>query len=471
MKLQRMLLAIAIISGLTLATVSHAQHRHWWRTPAPADTTAPTTPTGLSASAITPTSVILSWGAATDNVGVTGYRVYVNDTLVVSSSSTSVQITELLAGGTRSFTVAAFDAAGNVSAPSAPLSVTTPALADTTAPTTPTGLAASALTLTSLTLSWSSATDNVGGTGYRVYRDGTLVASPSGTSVSITGLSAGTLYSFTVSAFDAAGNVSAPSAALPVTTLLLPPPPYDPQVQWRAAMETGDLSQWTEKVNTGYADSAAVTAASAGIPPHSGAWIMKQSVIRPSGVVEASGTRMARYPEIDALAKAGTTFYYSWWDFFPAALSYGSGGWYNHWQIASNDASNTGTPVWALSISGSGNTMVLAWGPNGSVPVQGPHAGESGDRTYTAPIAVPVGQWVFFEVMITPRGDFTGAIKVWMNGQVLFDLSNVKTQFPYVGQGLLTWITNNNYGTGLTPTPFVHYIDDVTLSLGRIGYP
>src|SRR3989449_10850275 len=128
MKLQRMLLAIAIISGLTLATVSHAQHRHWWRTPAPADTTAPTTPTGLSASAITPTSVILSWGAATDNVGVTGYRVYVNDTLVVSSSSTSVQITELLAGGTRSFTVVAFDAAGNVSAPSAPLSVTTPPL-------------------------------------------------------------------------------------------------------------------------------------------------------------------------------------------------------------------------------------------------------------------------------------------------------------------------------------------------------
>src|SRR5207247_3785146 len=103
-------------------------------TPALADTTAPTTPTGLAASAITPTSVILSWGAATDNVGVPGYRVYVNGTLVVSSSSTSVQITELLAGGTRSFTVAAFDAAGNVSSPSAPLSVTTPPLT-TSAPT------------------------------------------------------------------------------------------------------------------------------------------------------------------------------------------------------------------------------------------------------------------------------------------------------------------------------------------------
>src|SRR5205809_3508157 len=192
-------------------------------TPPLPDTTAPTTPTGLAASAVTSTSLTLSWSPASDNVGVTGYRVYVNGTLVVSSSSTSVPITELLAGGTLPFTFAARHSSGHASAPSAPLSVTTPALADTTAPTTPTGLAASALTLTSLTLSWSSATDNVGVTGYRVYRDGTLVASPSGTSISITGLLAGTLYSFTVSAFDAAGNVSAPSAALPVTTLLLPP--------------------------------------------------------------------------------------------------------------------------------------------------------------------------------------------------------------------------------------------------------
>ena len=329
---------------------------------------------------------MLSWGAASDNVGVTGYRVYVNGTLLVSPGSTSVQVTELLAGGTRSFTVAAFDAAGNVSAPSAPLSVTTPPL--TTPPPAPT-----------------------------------------------------------------------------------PPPVSLPQIQWSAGMETGDVSQWSEKVNTGNADSAAILALVAGIPPKTGNWVLRQSWNSASGVSEASGTRVARYPEVASLAKAGTTFYYSWWDFFPAALSYGGGGWYNHWQIASNDASNNGAPIWILSISGSGNTMVLAWSPNSLAPANGPHNGETGSRTYTSPIAIPVRQWVFFEVMITPRGDFTGAIKVWMNGQVLFDLSNIKTQFPYVSQGLLTWITNNNYGSSLTPTPFVHYIDDVTVSLGRMPYP
>ena len=321
-------------------------------------------------------------------------------------------------------------------------------------------------------LSWGAASDNVGVTGYRVYVNGTLLVSPGSTSVQVTELLAGGTRSFTVAAFDAAGNVSAPSAPLSVTTPLTTPPPVSlPQIQWSAGMETGDVSQWSEKVNTGNADSAAILALVAGIPPKTGNWVLRQSWNSASGVSEASGTRVARYPEVASLAKAGTTFYYSWWDFFPAALSYGGGGWYNHWQIASNDASNNGAPIWVLGISGSGNTMVLAWSPNGLAPANGPHNGETGSRTYTSPIAIPVRQWVFFEVMITPRGDFTGAIKVWMNGQVLFDLSNIKTQFPYVSQGLLTWITNNNYGSSLTPTPFVHYIDDVTVSLGRMPYP
>ena len=119
MNLRQILLAIAISSGLTLSTVSHAQWR-WWRWH---DTTAPTAPKGVTATAITPTTLTLSWNAATDNVAVTGYNVYCNGTLLFPSTSTSVGITDLLAGRTCAFTIAAFDAAGNVSAPSAPLSV------------------------------------------------------------------------------------------------------------------------------------------------------------------------------------------------------------------------------------------------------------------------------------------------------------------------------------------------------------
>jgi len=79
---------------------------------------------------------------------------------------------------------------------------------------------------------------------------------------------------------------------------------------------------------------------------------------------------------------------------------------------------------------------------------------------------------VFFEVMITPRGDFTGALKIWMNGQVLFDQSLVKTMYPDVGQtGVIVWLEQTGYGSGLTPNPTIHYVDDVTISLGRMYAP
>jgi hypothetical protein len=74
--------------------------------------------------------------------------------------------------------------------------------------------------------------------------------------------------------------------------------------------------------------------------------------------------------------------------------------------------------------------------------------------------------------MITPRGDFTGAFKLWMNGQVLFDLSSVKTMYPNVGQtGVMLWTEQTGYGSGLTPNPAIHYVNDVTISLGRMPYP
>ncbi|NUT46992.1 MAG: hypothetical protein HOV94_06660, partial [Saccharothrix sp.] len=90
---------------------------------------------------------------------------------------------------------------------------------DTQAPTVPGKLTASGVTADSATLSWSASTDNVGVTGYRVYRDSTLVATVQGTSHTDTGLTPETGYTYTVRAVDAAGNQSAPSTAATVTTL------------------------------------------------------------------------------------------------------------------------------------------------------------------------------------------------------------------------------------------------------------
>lgn len=89
---------------------------------------------------------------------------------------------------------------------------------DTTAPSTPTGLTASGTTASSTTLSWSASSDAVGVTGYEVLRGGTVVGTATGTTYTATGLAASTAYTFTVRAFDAAGNRSAASSAMTVTT-------------------------------------------------------------------------------------------------------------------------------------------------------------------------------------------------------------------------------------------------------------
>ena len=159
----------------------------------------------------------MSWDASSDNVGVTGYDVYQDGGLIASVTGTTTNVTGLTAGATYAYTVTAKDAAGNVSSASAVLNVTTVA-PDTTPPSIPTGLVASAVTETSLTLSWDASTDNVGVTGYDVYQDGGLITSVAGTSTNVSGLAASTTYAFTVTAIDAEGNVSAPSDPLNVTT-------------------------------------------------------------------------------------------------------------------------------------------------------------------------------------------------------------------------------------------------------------
>lgn len=192
------------------------------------DITPPTDPTNLTASNTTQTTTDLSWDASTDNVGVTEYDVYQGAAVIGTTPNTNFNVTGLTAATSYAFTVVAKDAAGNESAPSNVANVTTLDPPDTEAPTVPTDLAASNITLTSLDLSWTASTDNVGVTEYDVFEGVNLVGSTAGTTLNVTGLSPATLYTFTVVAKDAAGNESDASAPLDVTTLSDTTPPSAP---------------------------------------------------------------------------------------------------------------------------------------------------------------------------------------------------------------------------------------------------
>jgi hypothetical protein len=179
--------------------------------------TTPPTPATLTVTRAG-TTADLSWTAATDNVGVTGYQVLRNGTQVGANLAASARSSSdpALAPGTYNYTVKAMDAAGNVAA-SNTVSITVPTAVDTAPPSAP--VLTASLTGSTANVSWTAATDNVGVTGYRVFRNGTQVGADQGGSVqsfSDSALAAGT-YAYTVKATDAAGNVGLASNAVSLT--------------------------------------------------------------------------------------------------------------------------------------------------------------------------------------------------------------------------------------------------------------
>lgn len=194
-------------SGLSVATL------------AATDSTPPSIPANLVSSLVTQNSFTLSWALSTDNITVTGYTIYQNGNSIGTSTTTSFSVSSLNANTTYTYTVSAYDAALNNSATSNSLSVTTLLSTDSIAPTVPSQLVASAITQTSFTLFWLASTDATGVTGYKIFKNGELLTTTNTTNYNLTNLTANTAYSIKISAYDAAGNNSALSSALSVTTL------------------------------------------------------------------------------------------------------------------------------------------------------------------------------------------------------------------------------------------------------------
>lgn len=189
------------------------------------DTSDPTVPKGLKATASL-SQINLSWSASSDNVEVVGYRIYRNDNYIADATSTSFSDNNLAAGD-YTYNVVAYDAAGNVSAKSSPSSATIIAvivppedvdISDNIAPSIPANLGAVATASTQVTLTWNTSIDDVGVVGYKIYRNGTYLASSTDTLYFDNSVKAATSYSYTITAYDAAGNVSPQSSSVSVTT-------------------------------------------------------------------------------------------------------------------------------------------------------------------------------------------------------------------------------------------------------------
>jgi len=193
-------------------------------TSAAADTQAPTAPSNLMVAASSTTQISLTWNGATDNVGVTGYRIERCSgasctsfaQIGTTTGSTSFNDTGLAAATSYSYRVRAADAAGNLSPYSNTSSASTSTPSDTQPPSAPSSLVATSSSSSQIGLTWAASTDNVGVTGYHVERCSgasctsfTQIGTTTGaTTFNDTGLAASTSYSYRVRANDAAGNLS-----------------------------------------------------------------------------------------------------------------------------------------------------------------------------------------------------------------------------------------------------------------------
>ena len=315
------------------------------------DTTPPSAPGTLTASSGTGQAT-LAWGAATDNVGVVKYDVYRSTSSGFTPSAanriaqpTGTGYTDTgVAPGTYYYKVQAEDAAGNLGPASNEAAVT---VADTTAPSAPSGLAAGAAGNT-ITLTWTAATDDVGVLRYNVHRGTSAgftpsaanrIAQPLGTSYTDTGLAAGTYY-YKVTAEDAAGNVGAASNEASATVADTTPPSAPGTLAATVTGSTAGLNWVASSDNVGVVRYNVHRGLSSGFTPTAANRIAQPSDTTWSDVGLATGTY---YYKVIAEDAAG--------NLSPAS---------NEVSVTIADASAPSAPT-GLAASATGNSVGLSW--------------------------------------------------------------------------------------------------------------
>lgn len=220
------------------------------------DTTSPSVPSEVTVGNITHNSAEVTWQESTDNVGVTGYNIYLNNKLVNTSPVTELrcELTALEAETEYQVKVEALDEAGNTSV-SDPISFTTKTAPDNEAPTAPGGVAVSSITDNSAVVSWTASTDNVGVAGYNIYlNDNKINALPvTELQFQLTGLAAETEYQVRIEAVDGAGNTSSSGSISFATEALQTSDNEAPTVPSGVAVsgitESTAVVSWTESTD------------------------------------------------------------------------------------------------------------------------------------------------------------------------------------------------------------------------------
>ncbi len=233
--------------------------------------------------------------------------------------------------------------------------------------------------------------------------------------------------------------------------------PAPAAVVWSAGMETGDISEWGahSSQDTGACDRSVTTERA-----HSGTRSLKLTIDTSDGV---AACRQHRNKE----AVSGNTYYYSAWYYFPAVF-FPVKEQYNVFQFKSHGTTYpSGQPFWSIEATQSPLTFALNW-KGGDVSntdgIRGPYESSTiSQKEYRSTKQAPIGRWFQIEAYLVQSGQFTGTLKVWIDGTLVWDFQNVRTKWPGGDQ---RWSVNN-YSNALDPPVLTTFIDDARISTTR----
>jgi hypothetical protein len=242
-----------------------------------------------------------------------------------------------------------------------------------------------------------------------------------------------------------------------------------PRLLWSADMEEGSLADWYSPRSGPYGDfgggeynsDGGVTTVSAE-QAHKGSLAARMTL--PDG---HGGTRLFRWHELRLHQETVQAA----WLYFPRRYSRvgGNGQFFNLFQFKSRSSSGAVDPIWYLDVSNPAPDRMrldLVWWPR---TLEGPWPGTSGFRRWTQTVAdVPVGRWFEVKARLRQSKDFDGALRVWQDDQVLFDMDGIRTS--YATCRFTRWCAENewsvnNYSDSLMPAPSVIFVDDARIEL------
>ncbi len=264
--------------------------------PAPGDSTAPDTAiTSTPAASTTSQTASFSFSGSDETSPAAALTFECSLDGAPYQACSSIKTYTGLSLGAHSFAVRASDEAGNYDASPAQYGWLVNEPADTSAPSAPLSLTATAGDGTAA-LSWSASSDNVGVTGYRLYRDGAQVAAPSGTSFTDTGLVNGASLSYTVKAIDAAGNLSAASNSASAT----------PQAPAGGGGTVGTLLPTRLPISTGTTFYVSTSGSDSNAGTESAPWRTVQKALSTLVAGQTALVRGGTYAQNLTLTRAGT---------------------------------------------------------------------------------------------------------------------------------------------------------------------